>query len=498
MIRWLARVEDPRSICVFRILLGLLLLANVLALWPHADYLYAPHGVLPADPHCGQGLRRISAMCWVRDSTGPDLVFAAFALSCALFTLGAWTRITKWATAYLFLSITLRNPLPLAGEQVLGNFLFLLCLSRCGAAYSLDRWWRSRRQSSSQGPVAVPAWPRHLMILQLCLAYGVAGWAKTGATYVEGTSLYYVLANDRWFRFEPWWLLSTFGTNLLRVATWVAWWFERLFPLVAVGLVWGNRWAPLRWVGSRWIWASLCIAFAGTLIVFVNIGWFVPAMLAATVVLFRGEEVAAVIARIARRSAFPTQAPSQHRAPRLLRLTAVFVGWHALSMVTNAFSLGALDLPIPSTLRTTTRTWGRATNTFQFWGMFAPNAPGIRHWLIVDLHAESGETVPAFDDRELLGERRHPYVFIDRRQKIHSKLMRPDNARLHARWLCRTWRDENGHSPIGVSIARWRWPLADPRWMAAHGPHDPRPAGERYRRTQTIAEHPCEEPPVRR
>src|SRR5690606_14848539 len=107
--------------------------------------------------------------------------------------------------------------------QVFGNFLFLLCLSRCGAAYSVDAWLRRRRLGGVEVLPCVPAWPRHLMVLQLCLAYGVAGWAKTGQTWVEGTSFYYVLANDRWFRFEPWWLLSTFGTHLLRGATWGAW-----------------------------------------------------------------------------------------------------------------------------------------------------------------------------------------------------------------------------------------------------------------------------------
>ncbi len=60
------------------------------------------------------------------------------------------------------------------------------------------------------------------MIAQFCVAYGVAGWAKTGQTYTDGSAFYWIVANDRWYRFEPWWLLSTFGTNALRWATWIA------------------------------------------------------------------------------------------------------------------------------------------------------------------------------------------------------------------------------------------------------------------------------------
>lgn len=492
MFRLLEQVEDPRSVAAFRVAFGALLAMNLLSLWPHAGYLYGAAGVMPAETFC-TGLRRASLMCHVGGSSGPHGVLAASVFSAALFTVGVWTRFTKWTTAYLFVSVVLRNPLPLAGEQVFGSFLFLLCLSRCGSAYSLDEWWRSRRGQASDGPTQIPAWPRMLMIFQLCLAYGVAGWAKTGPTYLEGNSLYYVLANDRWFRFEPWWLLSTFGTNALVVATWIAWGFERLFPLVGVGLAWGHRSRVLRWMGSRWIWAPLSVAFTGVLIVFANIGWFVPATLVATLALFRGEEVGRIIARCMGRPFVPAETRVDRAGPWRSRMLAVFVGWHVLATTTNALALKTLALPVPAKLHRVTHSWGRATNTFQFWGMFSPNAPGVRNWLVIDLQLRNGDRVPAFDDRVLVGQREHPYLLIDRRQKIHSKLMRPRNARLHADWLCRTWRDDNGQAPSSVSIQRWRWPLPNPGWMAANGNADPRPAAERDRQTFMLAKETCAE-----
>lgn len=229
---------------LFRVVFAGLLLADVGSLWVHHEYLYGDAAVVAASEACG-GVRGATAMCLVPGSVGASIVLGLFALSTVAFGVGLYTRVTKWLTAYLFASIVVRNGIALAGEQVFGCFLFLLCLSRCGAAYSFDNVLRRRHRPTSATYEKIPAWPRRLMILQLAIADGVAGWAKTGATYSEGTALYYMLASDRWFRFEPWWLLATFGDNVLRVATWGAWCFERLFPLVVVRLAFRDR---VRWL----------------------------------------------------------------------------------------------------------------------------------------------------------------------------------------------------------------------------------------------------------
>lgn len=488
--RLLDGVEDPRTLGLFRIGLGLLLIADVWALWPHAAYLYGDASVWPAAEVC-TGLRRASLLCVLPGTAASWVVVGLFTLCAGAFTLGAFTRVTKWLTAYLFLSVVLRNGLPLAGEQVFGSFLFLLCLSRCDAAFSIDNVRRRRRDD---GPVhrMVPAWPRHLMILQLCIAYGVAGWAKTGATWEDGTSFYYVLSNDRWFRFPPWWLLSTFGTNLLRAATFVAWWFERLFPLVGLGLLFGARSRVLRWLGSRWIWAPLSIAFTGVLVVLTNIGWFVPAMLVATIVLFRGDEVGRAVARVQRRPFDAAVRAPDRPARRHNLLLAAFVGWHALAMAVNAAALPSLTLPMPTAVREATQAYARLTNTVQYWGMFSPRAPRSRRWLVVDVVSEDGATQPAFDDRRLIGARVYPYFGLDRRQKIHSRIAggHRGHHEHHARYVCRTWRDAAGRPPTQVVLSTRTWPLPHPRWMAGR-PADPRPLAERYRRDRELLRWAC-------
>lgn len=507
MRRRLSELEDPRTIGLFRILLGVLLVADVASLWPHTAYLYGDAGVMPAREACSTGLRPASAMCILGGADGANAVLVVFTVSSLAFAVGLGTQVTKWTTAYLFWSVVQRNNLPLAGEQVFGNFLFLLCLSSCHAAYSVDNWRRCRRLSArgrldDGDPLhatyrPVPAWPRWLMIGQLCLTYGVNGWAKTGPTWIEGTSLYYLLANDRWFRVPPWWLLATFGTNLLRLATWVALWFERLFPLVAVGLLFRRRLGTLpawmRWPTSRWIWASLALVFTGSLILLVNLGWFVPATLAATLVLFRGEEVARIVDRLRSRPTRPA-VPATHvvRSPtRTLFLTA-FVGWHGFAMLTNARALPHLSPGVPVSVHGITSAWGRLTNTWQFWGMFSPNAPKVRNWLVVDVVDDAGREHAAPDSRALVGGRTYPYLSVDRRLKVYAKILKRERLRkLHARSVCRTWRDQRNRPPKRVVLSRWTWPLPAPGWMAAHGPTDPRPAADRYRRRTELQRFSC-------
>ncbi len=381
--------------------------------------------------------------------------------------------------------------MPNAGQQVFGNFLFLLCLSRCGAAYSLDNALRVR-QLRAAGRLdeadpdhatyrTIPAWPRWLMILQLTIAYTAAGWAKTGQSYVDGSSFYYLLSNDRWYRFHPWWLLSNLGDNLLIAATWIAWWFERLFPLAALGLLLRDRFAQLpAWIRgptSRGIWASLALIFTGTLAVFANLGWFVLATAVATIVLFRGEEVGSLVDALLRRGSAtrgrdpetPPAAPasgSRRARPGAVLLT-LFVTWHAGTMVFNALSKEQRASLGLQPLHRITHTYGRLTNTFQFWRMFSPGVSNAKRWLLIDSIDADGARHPAFDDRTLIGARDYPYILIDRRSKAHSNMLRQEGwRRQHAGYLCARASEPGQTPPETIEFRRLYWRIPPPQRTA--------------------------------
>ncbi len=500
--------EDPRTLGLVRIGVGLCLFGDLATLLPHVAYLYGDAGVAPAATRCGGELQGLSLLCLLPGEGAATLILAVGSLAALALALGLWSRVSSWLALVVLIGIVLRNPLPLAGQQVLGSFLFLLCVSRCGAAYSLDNLRRCRRlraagrldddDEANATYRPIPAWPRWLMILQLTVAFTVNGWAKTGPSYVKGDSFFNLLANDRFHRFPPWGYLRLFGDNVLRLATWIAWWFERLFPLAALGLVLRRLWPGLprglTWPTSRWIWATLAVCFTGSLLVLANLGWFVPTTLVATLALFRGEEVGRVVDRLLRRQSPPAPPSTRRAAPAWRRgLLSAFIAWHGLAMLINALNHGHLRLDPPEPLARAAFLYKNLTGSLQFWRMFAPNAPGDRTWLLVDVIDADGERHPGFDDRALIGGRRHPYVFIDRRDKIHTRIAGVERWQLaHADHLCRTWRDPSGRPPASVELRRRRGPTPSPEELATIPPGEERAAIERAAVETTLLRRRCE------
>ena len=55
--------EDPRTLGLLRIGLGICLFGDIASLLPHAAYLYGDAGIAPAALVCGEPLRWLSLMC---------------------------------------------------------------------------------------------------------------------------------------------------------------------------------------------------------------------------------------------------------------------------------------------------------------------------------------------------------------------------------------------------------------------------------------------------
>jgi hypothetical protein len=85
----------------------------------------------------------------------------------------------------------------------------------------------------------IPAWPRYLMIAQLVCIYWATGLYKTGSVWKQGDALYYSLNMDHFYRFEgiTQWVSVYLGTNVFRFMSLVTWWWEKLFPVIVIGLI---------------------------------------------------------------------------------------------------------------------------------------------------------------------------------------------------------------------------------------------------------------------
>ncbi|HVH98556.1 MAG TPA: hypothetical protein VM869_07595 [Enhygromyxa sp.] len=104
------------------------------------------------------------------------------------------------------------------------------------------------RALAARGPLAlpeparfqlIPAWPRYIIIAQLVCIYWATGLYKTGSVWKSGDALYYSLNMDHFYRFEGFtqWISVYLATNVFKVMSLVTWWWEKLFPLVVIGLI---------------------------------------------------------------------------------------------------------------------------------------------------------------------------------------------------------------------------------------------------------------------
>jgi hypothetical protein len=195
---------SARPLGAFRIVFGLLVLANLGFLTFDVDYWYTDAGMLHGtEARELAGPFRVSPLQWVQDPTSVRLVFAATAIVGVLYTLGWRTRVMGVLLYLAMLSITHRNILTNSGADTLLLILcFYMMLTPAGAAYSLDARRDARRRGTLADPLIVP-WAQRLIQLHLCMIYFDTAVLKcNGATWLGGTALHFVLSNTEVGRFH--------------------------------------------------------------------------------------------------------------------------------------------------------------------------------------------------------------------------------------------------------------------------------------------------------
>jgi predicted DCC family thiol-disulfide oxidoreductase YuxK len=255
-------------LAIARILFAAALLTDqVFQYGPHLAYFYGPEGVAPAGLNDGY---LVSTWRWAillfntDDMTIVTTVFGLWLSTTALWLVGWHTRVMGFLVWLLTMAFLARNPnLKNGGDDVLQIALFMLMISPCGAALSLDRK-RSLRRKGLEAPDAstyIAPWPVRLFQLQLCVMYLTTGIAKlAGDTWWNGTSVHYVL-NDitmaRWSYAQlplPLWFTA--------ILTYSSVWFEVLFtPLV----LWQRTRKWTLWFG---------VAFHLGIYLMIEVGWF--------------------------------------------------------------------------------------------------------------------------------------------------------------------------------------------------------------------------------
>lgn len=189
--------EPVATLCVFRILFGLILIVNGFTLLPFARDFFGPVGILGIKGMArSYPLPRLSLFNLFppTEQTAVAMVVAWIAASAAL-TVGLYTAVSAPLAWLCLVSLHHRNPAIFnSGDTVQRLLLLLLCFAPSGAALSLDAWLAGKDPIRAMRDVTYDPWPVRLMQIQLCLVYlRSVYWKLRGEPWRKGTAVAYVL-----------------------------------------------------------------------------------------------------------------------------------------------------------------------------------------------------------------------------------------------------------------------------------------------------------------
>ena len=185
---------DLRSLAVFRIALGAILLVDLGFRARFLGVHYTDAGAIPralaADP------TRFSLHALSGEAAFQGMLFAVAALFAALLLAGLATRVATFASWVLLLSLHYRVPgFQDGGDLLLRQLLFWSLFLPLGARFSLD----ARRGAPRPPGPSVLSPASVVLLLQFAVFFCLAGVYKTGPEWLtEGTAVQRALAQDYW------------------------------------------------------------------------------------------------------------------------------------------------------------------------------------------------------------------------------------------------------------------------------------------------------------
>jgi nitrate reductase NapE component len=180
---------DARSLAVFRIGIGTLLVADALLRTRDFGFFFSTHGFFPPamlQDYLGPG-------CWSLCFLSPALawqgcVLGLEAVAGVCLAAGLWTSVATAAGWIAVVSILRRTaPATNAGDFWLAVMLFWSLWLPLGQTWSVDAWRRGRLQNRGSGSISSPA--TTVFVLQLLGVYLAAGLSKCNAAWLTGAAV---------------------------------------------------------------------------------------------------------------------------------------------------------------------------------------------------------------------------------------------------------------------------------------------------------------------
>ena len=443
---------DLRSLALFRIALGLVMVVDLLQRLPQLTAFYTDQGVLPRD-----AIIRFYGSQWLVSGHHMSgawsvqlLLFLLAVLFATGFMVGYRTRLCALVSWVLLVSMHARNPFVLhGGDAVLRLLVFWSIFAPLNARLSLDR---------ALNPTE-PALPvRHLspaslaLVFQICGIYWFAAAEKMHPVWlIERTAVYYAMSLDQFA--TPVGRLLLEYPEIMRLMTTGTLMLELFGPILAISPFFT---APLRiLVATSFIGFHLGLALTMRLDLFPWVcvaAWlaFLPGALWDRWEAWRasaGDRVSHSIAA-GRLAAWPALARLRPPPPRPIGVVGSLGVLFFLFLATASF-LGALS----SRRGSVTRAFVHMTMLDQSWKMFAPYPSREDGWFVIEGLTEDGrrfdlwyggssptEAKPA-DFRKAYPNTQWG-AYLTGLRSGRKREYRP----YFGRYLCRAWNDQHARA----------------------------------------------------
>ncbi len=441
---------DLRSLAVFRMALGLLILWDLL--WQRWPCLHAHYSGGVMDPALLADESRmlgwfLSLHQLFPDPTALHTLFAVQALLAVALIAGWRTWVIAPLNWLLLCSLQAANFFVLDGGDALLRLMLLFgCFLPLGARWSLDARRRQSPALTTLPPVFLPA--AACLMLQVAAVYWFSVFFKTDPMWTQSYDLLYYAFHTPLYAKAPALFLAGYPA-LLKVVTFLVYWWEVLGPLWVLVMASKPR-LRLAGIGVFWLFHFMIfLSFGLEVFSFACMtGWvvFVPGKLWDR---FNHETRTA-----------PSSAAVQKPSRALLATQGVAVGLFLLALLGNAVSVQGKrfhEMPQPF------RSVATAFMLNQTWRAFSTEATlSQQYWVGIDGQTDDGQWLnlitgqPA--DGELPPSIRH--YFPNERWRHSILFLLQKRNRAHLPVLMRHYADAwNAHATADEQVHRVRFVL---------------------------------------
>jgi hypothetical protein len=383
---------DVRSIAIFRVLIGIILIYDLIDRSGFLLLLYSDLGVLPLD--------FLKANVWnpgyfsIHASSGTwEWQLALFILH-GLFAfsllIGYKSKLSLFVCWLLLISLHNRNPLVLnSGDTYLRLLLFWSLFMPIGVRYSID----ALKKSYSHIPTKYFNIGTVGFIIQILLIYFMGVLFKSSSEWLsEGTALYYALNLDQIVKPFGSWLLNFH--EMLKYLTFGTLAIEFLAPLLLI--------SPLKTNVCRVIGITLLISLHLGIFLTLHVGIFVFICIAALITLLPTEFLDKIgFLSKERLLAQKKINLSQLNSIDFLKIKYLeFVGIFFL-IYTLIWNINTLP-KTPEIFNDSLKVPAYTLRTDQRWSMFAPNVFKSDGWYIFEATLSDGRKMELFHQVDLL------------------------------------------------------------------------------------------------